>query len=202
MRHVDRIKLYLPRTGEGRNLSCNRYANKDRPRDYSRSHPSYYSGIWCSRGLMQVHAVECKCVSNVTWGRPICSGLILSARRVLGTIISTLNASKLNREKARTTSIPSAKAIFNLRRRARRCASIHCDNGYFPRTYSHARCPIARLREIPENWKKFNLTKFFVLLRLLFVEKFSSHAKYMIRAWSVTAVASADVRVAAQLQRP
>lgn len=65
MRHVDRITLYLPCTGRVGNLSCNRYANKDRSRDYSRSHPSYYSGIWCSRGLVQVHAVECKCVSNV-----------------------------------------------------------------------------------------------------------------------------------------
>lgn len=42
-----------------------RHANNDRRGIIRGPILSYYTGIWCSRGLLQVHAVECKCVSNV-----------------------------------------------------------------------------------------------------------------------------------------
>lgn len=43
----------------------NWHANNDRRGIISGPILSYYTGIWCSRGLVQVHAVECKCISNV-----------------------------------------------------------------------------------------------------------------------------------------
>lgn len=42
-----------------------RHANNDRRGIIRGPILSYYTGISCSRGLLQVHVVECKCVSNV-----------------------------------------------------------------------------------------------------------------------------------------
>lgn len=118
MQHVDRIKLYLLRTGVGIYRVTGMLIKTDR-------------GITRGPPLItresDAAAVWCKCNANA-------SALAMLSRRADTLRVNpicpqgsrydhtdTLNASKLNR---RVTSFPSAKAIFNLRRRARRCISV------------------------------------------------------------------------------
>lgn len=66
MRHIaNRIKLHLPRVWIWIYHVIDMLIKTQRRGVAHAVLLSYYSGIWCSRGLVQVRAVECKCIAKV-----------------------------------------------------------------------------------------------------------------------------------------